>query len=170
MSLRDLLLLLCCLCATTALDAHEPLVGRILPPYPDGLRELEGSCLSDSPDFARICDYGIAVLGRADEDGGERILLHVVAQRSLPHEGKEPRWEVTDAMPYPPSGPGYFLQISTCRLDGFDDLRITALVRHDGTSGYSNDVTWARRLDFDSGRLVEVDPARVDCFNEFLGV
>ncbi|GAA4860343.1 hypothetical protein [Luteimonas vadosa] len=168
MPLRAGLLLSCCLGAVAG-HAHEPLVGRVLPPYPDGLRELEGTCLSDSTDLERACDFGIAVLGTATEDGGERTLLHVVAQRSLPHDGREPRWEVTDAVDYPPVAPGYFLQVSTCRFDGADDARIAALVRHDPASEYSTDVAWARQLDFASGRLLELDPLRVDCLNEYPG-
>ena len=33
------------------------LVGRVMPPYPAGLDELGGSCVSDSVEPARVCDY-----------------------------------------------------------------------------------------------------------------
>lgn len=155
-----------------AVQAHEPLVGRILPPYPDGLRDLQGTCLSDSEDIARICDYGISVLGRIDEDPSQDATrLHVVAQRNLSRDAEgDARWEVTDVLPYPVAPPDYFLQVGTCRIDGTADGQVAAMVRHDDVTTYLVDVTWARRLDFVSGRLIEVDPRRVDCLNEFLGV
>jgi hypothetical protein len=161
-----------CWLAATAAQAHESLVGRILPPYPEGLRDLQGTCLSDSDQIARICDYGIAVLGRLDDDRStDAERLHVVAQRNVSRdEDGDARWEVTDAIPYPHAPPDYFLQMATCRIDGLADDHVAAMVRQDGVSTYSGDVTWARRLDFASGRLVEVDPGRVDCLNEFLGV
>lgn len=167
---RTWLAMLCCLAATSA-QCHDLLVGRILPPYPDGLRDLQGTCLSGSDEIARICDYGISVLGRIDDPAQDARRLHVVAQRNLHRdEGGEARWEVTDALPYPDAPPGYFLQVATCRIDGIADGQVAALVRHDDASTYSSDVAWARRLDFASGRLIEVDAARVDCLNESIGV
>jgi len=166
-------LLAVCLFAWSALPAHAgdgSLVGLTLPPYPEGLGELQGTCLSDSEEYERICDYAIAVLGRQDDPDRDATPFHVVAQRSLGRDGDLPRWRVTDALPYPHAAAGYFLQIGTCRVDGTDDGNVAALVRHDTDAEYSGDVTWARRLDFDSGRLQEIEPARIDCLNEGLGL
>lgn len=147
------------------------LVGLTAPPYPDGLRELQGTCLSDSADYARVCDHGIAVLGTMHDDPQrDATPRHVVAQRNLGHDGDQARWRITDAIAYPDAGKDDWLQVGTCRVDGADDGNVAALVRHDADAEYSRDVTWARRLDFASGRLVEIDPERVDCINEGLGV
>lgn len=158
------------LCALPAGADGGSLVGLDMPPYPDGLRELQGTCLSDSDEYARVCDYGIAVLGTMDDPGRDATPRHVVAQRSLGRDGDQPRWRVTDAVAYPQAGKDYWLQVGTCRIDGVDDGNVAALVRHDAGDEHSGDVAWARRLDFASGRLQEIDPARVDCRNEGLGV
>ena len=162
------------LCALPAHAGDGSLVGRAMPPYPDDLRELQGTCLSDSDEYARVCDYGIAVLGTIDStiDDPDRDATprHVVAQRNLGRDGDQPRWRVTDALPYPQAAPGYFLQIGTCRVDGVDDGNVAALVRHRADAEQSGDVAWARRLDFASGRLQEIDPGRVGCLNEGVGL
>ena len=158
------------LCAPPVRAEDGSLIGIAMPPYPDGLRELQGTCLSDSDEYARVCDYGIAVLGTMDDPDRDATPRHVVAQRSLGRDDDQPRWRVTDAQPYPPAAAGDFLQIGTCRVDGDNDRNLAALVRHDAEAEYSADVTWALRLDFASGRLQEIDPARVDCLNEGLGI
>lgn len=155
--------------ASPARAGEGSLVGLDMPPYPDGLRELQGTCLSDSDDPARVCDYGIAVLGTMDEPDVDAVPRHIVAQRSLGRDGDLPRWRITDAVPYPQTGKDYWLQIGTCRVDGKDDGNVAALVRH-ADAEYSDDVTRAWRLDFGSGRLQDIDPASVDCLNEGLGV
>ena len=50
--------------------AATDLVGRVVPPYPAGLDELGGSCVSDSTDPARVCDYSVGVLASPARDAG----------------------------------------------------------------------------------------------------
>jgi hypothetical protein len=157
------------LLASPARAGEGSLVGLDVLPYPDGLRELQGTCLSDSDDPARVCDYGIAVLGTMEDPDADAVPRHIVAQRSLGRDGDSPRWRITDAVAYPPTGKDYWLQIGTCRIQGRDDGNVAALVHH-AEAEYSNDVARAWRLDFGSGRLQDIDPASVDCLNEGLGV
>jgi hypothetical protein len=158
------------LSASATRAGGDSLIGLEIPPDPAGLRELQGTCLSDSDDPARVCDYGIAVLGTMGDADGDAVPQHIVAQRSLDRDGDQPRWRITDAVAYPRTGKDHWLQIGTCRVDGNDDGNVAALVRHDAGAEYSDDVTRAWRLDFASGRLQDIDPASVDCVNEGLGV
>jgi hypothetical protein len=54
------------LSATPALAADDGAsgwIGRIVPPYPDGVVETTGTCIGDATvDVAAICDHAVAVL------------------------------------------------------------------------------------------------------------
>lgn len=152
-------------------QAGESLIDRTLPPYPQGLNSLQGTCLPGEEGLVHVCDYAISVLGHG-AFGDDADPVSVVAERNPDHPAHvhwEPRWLITDVLPYPEAGDGYFLQVGSCRVEGRDDGYVAALVRHDDASPYSTDVTWARRLDTDRGRLERVDPGRVDCPNEYYG-
>lgn len=146
------------------------LVGSEVPPWPDGLRELSGTCVSPSDDPAQVCSHGIAVVGRmpADADASAVPVL-VAATRSLGRDGGLPRWRVTDVLPHPQAGDGDYVQSATCRVGGVDDGGVVALVGDDAEAERLP-ARWARRLDFASGRFAEIDPATVDCLNEGHGL
>ena len=58
------------------------LVGKTMPPYPDGLREVGGACLSDSTDAGHVCDYSIGLLADANADpDAEPLMRYVIAGR-----------------------------------------------------------------------------------------
>lgn len=154
--MRALWLLWTFACAGTV-GATE-LVGQVVPPYPDGLRSLTGSCVSDSDDYQRVCDWSIETL--ADADG---IRRWVVAGSRAGDGGPIGLLRITDAIAHPHIAEGFDLQTGTCRLDGADDDHVVAVVRIDFGREFWGDTTWARRLDFSTGTLVELDPARVDC-------
>ena len=146
------------------------LVGKTVPPYPDGLRDVGGSCLSDSTDPAHVCDFSIGVLADADADPNlEAVLRYVVAGRMAGREGPLALWKITDAQAYPKAGKGYFWQAGTCRVDKVDDAKVIAVVRQGAEQEYLGDVAWARRLDLKNGKFSVLDPARVDCINEGYG-
>lgn len=142
------------------------LIGRVVPPYPDGLHDIGGSCISDSDDYAHVCDYSIGVLAAAADPGAEPAPRYVVAAKMAGRDGQSARWQITDAHPYPKAAEGYYLQFGTCRVHGKEDGRLAAVVRQKMDKEYSDDVIWARRFDLQSGKLVEVHPAAVDCINE----
>ena len=166
--LRSLAPWLLLVLASPAAAAQE-LVGRSVPPYPDGLAPVLGSCMSESSDPERICDFSLAVIG--SRDGDAVTPRFVVAERNAGYDGASPRWEVTDAVPYPATDKDRYFQVGSCRVDGRDDPRVGALVRHtDATRERITDVAWAVRLELPEGRLAAVDPGAVDCLNEARGL
>lgn len=146
------------------------LIGKTVPPYPSGLRDVGGSCLSDSADPAHVCDFSIGLLADADPDpGAEPVLRYVVAGRMAGREGAQALWKITDAQAYPKVEKGYYWQAGSCRVDQADDAKVIAVVRQGAEQEYLTDVAWARRLDLNSGKFSVLDPARVDCVNEGYG-
>ena len=150
-------------------DAGQ-LVGKIMPPYPDGLRDIGGSCLSDSDDPAHVCDYSIGLLADASDDAdAEPVMRYVVTGRMAGREGQRALWKITDAQDYPKVAKGFHWQAGSCRLDKIGDAAIIAVVRHDFEAEYLSGIAWARRLDLKTGKFSVIDPARVDCINEGYG-
>jgi hypothetical protein len=145
------------------------LIGRIVPPYPDGLGEIAGSCVPTGDGSVRICDYSLAMVGTAAADGGAAMARYLLASRRSNPDADKPTWEVLDAADAPRVEPGYDLQLGACRLDDRDDPGLIAVVRHGDAEG-STDVRWARRFDVAAGKLVDVDAARVSCTNPGAGV
>ncbi|MET0656281.1 MAG: hypothetical protein ABWX88_10850 [Pseudoxanthomonas sp.] len=152
-----------------AAEAVE-LIGKTVPPYPEGLQDIGGSCLSDSADPAHVCDFSIGLLADATADPNfEATPRYVVAGRMAGREGPLALWKITDAQAYPKVGKGYFWQAGSCRVDKVEDAKVIAVVRQ-GTEGeYLTDIAWARRLDLKSGTFAVLDPSRVDCVNEGFG-
>lgn len=149
--------------------AEASWVGKTLPPYPAGLDELQGVCINGGSSPDRVCDYGLAVIGRPATDPNRAATpTQVLASRNIAPEAASARWQVTDAAAVPKPRKGYGLQLGSCRLDG-DYAPIVAFVRH-GDREVSHDVLWARRLDIASGKLVPIAIKRVDCINEGFGV
>jgi hypothetical protein len=146
------------------------LIGKTMPPYPPGLRDIGGSCLSDSTDPAHVCDFSIGLLADADADpDAEPVPRYVVAGRMAGREGPLALWKITDAQTYPKVEKGYFWQAGSCRVDKVDDAKVIAVVRQGAEGEYLTDVAWARRLDLKSGKFSVLDPTRVDCVNEGYG-
>jgi hypothetical protein len=155
---------------TAAFAVDGSLVGKIVPPYPAGLDELQGACIPGGPSHDQLCDFGLVVIGkRASDPDREAISLQLLATRDAEPGAANARWRVVDAVAVPKARKGYWLQIGSCRIDRVDGPGVVAFVRH-GDSEYSRDVRWARRYDISSGKLVAVDSKRVDCVNEGLGV
>lgn len=144
------------------------LVGQVVPPYPEGLDELGGSCVSESSDHARVCDYSVGVLAsRPADDAQEPVSRFVIAGKMAGRDGDRARWEITDALPYPGGKRGYYLQFGTCRVNGQDDPRVAAIVRqNDGAQEWLKDIAWAGRLELPAGRFTALDVKAVDCINE----
>lgn len=155
------------LLASTSTAAAD-LIGRMMPPYPEGLDGLGGSCVSASAGHAHVCDYSVGVLASAAEDAsGQPVPRYVVAGRMAGRDGDRARWEITDAVPYPAGRQDYYLQFGTCRVNGRDDARVAALVRqHDTAEQWLKDVAWAGRLRLPDARFDVLDARAVDCINE----
>jgi hypothetical protein len=146
------------------------LIGKTVPPYPEGLQDVGGSCLSDSDDPEHVCDFSIGLLADAGTDSNdEPVFRYVVAGRMAGREGPLALWKITDVQAYPKVGKGFFWQAGSCRVDKVDDAKVIAVVRQGAEQEYLTDVAWARRLDLKSGKFSVIAPARVDCINEGYG-
>lgn len=151
--------------------AELPLIGKTMPPHPEGLREVGGICLADSSNPGAVCDYSIGLLADTSRDhDATAVMRYVVAGRMQGRDGTTALWKITDALPYPVVAQDYFWQAGSCRVDRVEDSKVIAVLRHDLEQEYSGDVAWARKLDLKSGKFVIVDPARVDCINESFGL
>lgn len=159
------------------------LIGRIVPPYPAQLRDIGGSCMTLTAGYEHICDYSVGVLAdsapiagsapatAANDDASDTTIRYVVAGRMAGRDGKQARWLITDAVPYPTAQAGYHLQVSSCRVAGRDDPQVIAVVRGDLEGELLTDVLWARRVDLPAGTFTTLDPKSVDCINEaYLGL
>lgn len=145
------------------------LIGTTIPPYPDGLDEIAGSCVPAGGGSVRICDYSLAMVGTPAADGGAAMVRYLLASRRENPDADKPAWKVLDAIDAPTVEPRYELQLGACRLDDRDDPGLIAVVRH-GDGERSTDVRWARRFDVTAGKLVEVEASRVVCINPGAGV
>ena len=146
------------------------LVGLVVPPYPDGLVEIAGSCVPSGAGNDRLCDFGIAMLGDAAKGADAAMARFVTAARHAdPGADGKPRWQVVDAVEVPQLPPGYDLQLGACKLDGKDAPGLIAVVRH-GAGDTSTDLKWVRRFDTDAGKLVDVEAAKVSCADPAAGL
>lgn len=146
------------------------LVGLVVPPYPDGLAEIAGSCVPSGAGYDRLCDFGIAMVGDAAKGTSGAMARFVTASRKAdPGADGKPRWQVLDAVDVPQLPPGYDLQLGACKLDGKDAPGLIAVVRY-GAGETSADLKWIRRFDTDAGKLVDVEAAQVSCANPAAGV
>ena len=155
--------------AGTAVSSAAGLVGMRMPPYPNGLTEVSGSCISGGEGLEHACDYGIAVLGRSNGDATTAELVYLVGSRNGDSKAGNPVWDITDAMDVP-TADGYLLQFGDCRADDQPAPGVVALTRHDGNSEFSADIAWARRYDTASGRFEPIDAATVRCIDPGYGV
>ncbi len=146
------------------------LVGLVVPPYPDGLSEIAGSCVPSGAGLDRVCDFGIAMVGDAAKGASAAMARFVTASRKAdPGADGKPRWQVLDAVDVPQLPPGYEMQLGACKLGGKDAPGVIAIVRY-GAGETSADLHWVRRFDTDAGKLVEVETAQVSCANPAAGV
>lgn len=158
------------LCLTVAFAASawagEPnLVGKIVPPYPKGYTSNTGSCVGSGTGPEQLCARSIVTLD-ADDDR----TLQLLAAQFVDRVGDEPRWRITDSVPYPALRRDELVAIATCQRDGVDEAGLVAIIDTgvEGASGLDMlpAVRWAVRLDRKTGRFMRVAPGRVRCYNE----
>lgn len=154
--------------AAPAPAAATSWIGRVVPPYPDGLKSNTGSCVGSGSSPEQICARSIGTLDDA-EDRSVKFYAGEFAGR----EGNEPRWKITDVVPYPKLKRGEYVSVATCQRDGVDDPGLIAIVDTAVPDAAAQEMfearRWAMRLDRDSGKFVEVPPASVRCYNEGYG-
>jgi hypothetical protein len=168
MSMRPVSLLLLMMLSWKA--GAVDLIGRTMPPYPAGLEDVGGICLSDASVPGHVCDFSIGFVGDAGADPElEPVVRYIVAGRLSGRDGIKALWQITDALPYPKVAKGFSWQAGNCRVGQVIDDKVVAIVGPGDKQEYLNNVTWAWRLDLSSGKFQVVDPASVDCINEAYG-
>lgn len=144
------------------------LIGKTVPPYPDGLAEVGGSCVP-VPGSVRLCDFGLQMVGSPAADGGAAMARYLIATSNTTPDAEKPSWKVIDAVDAPTLEPGTDMQLGGCRLDGKDDGGLVVAIRHGAKEG-DTVIRWARHFDPAAGKLAEVDVARVACADPAAGV
>lgn len=137
----------------------DDLVGRTVPPYPNGLESLIGSCVGDTEAGEDICAWSIATINR---ESGEAVGLYAARTAGNQADGA-PLWQVTSELPIPAIGSGYDVVIGECRNAEVPDQTIAAIARPNPDGEYSDEVAWAAQLDRGTGALTAIDAATVDC-------
>ncbi|GAA5078246.1 hypothetical protein [Lysobacter panacisoli] len=151
--------------AASAWAGEPDLVGKIVPPYPKGYTSNTGSCVGSGSDPEQLCARSIVTLDAEDDR-----TLQLLAAQFVDRVGDEPRWRITDSVPYPALRRDELVAIATCQRDGVDDAGLVAIIDTgvEGASGLDMlpAVRWAVRLDRKTGRFMRVAPGRVRCYNE----
>ncbi|UQD76225.1 hypothetical protein JEY40_17740 [Bradyrhizobium japonicum] len=143
-------------------SAHaEDLVGKRVPPFPDGMKQGGGTCIS-----AGTRDPCPRVVGTLMDATGKEVAVYASILDGRDEKGK-PFSIVTDMIPYPKLRKAHHLDWGSCRYDNVEDEAVIAVVRESRRTRLPA-VDWAYRVDRTSGKLVKVDPARVDCYNTAL--
>jgi len=142
-------------------DRADGWIGYVVPPYPSGVVDREGSCVGEA--LASLCSHSVAVV--KDEQNRQRLLLFL---ESMPTFGKSPMWRVLDARePDELLEADVYIAYGPCRRGGDEEPRVVALVGPD-------DVEWrpvrrAWRYDLTAGRLQALSPEGLACLNEGFG-
>ena len=160
--------LLCALAIAGQVMADESgagWIGKIVPPYPDGVTETTGTCIGDAQfNPATICGHAFAVL-----DDPQSKLRTILALEQAPHFGKLPLWRIVDALE-PDELADRNIQVSTgtCQQRETDDATVVALVRV-AEREWLAPVLRAWRFDIQAGKLLPVAIADIRCRNEGFG-
>jgi hypothetical protein len=112
-----------------------------------------------------MCDHSIGILG--DASGDVRILYG--ARNVGRDEHGKVVWEITDAMTHPRLPEGQALVIAACTNHGESDEAIIAAVHITETEWYEN-IAWARRYEFETGKFVDQPSNSIRCYNESWGL
>ena len=147
-----LLVVLCASCSTPT----PSLIDSIVPPYPNDLTSMSGSC--SGPSLEEICDFSVSVLHTSR---GEPI--SVLAMKRVAHINDEARWRVTDQIPFPALAENQFLATYDCRSGANRIWGLTAVVTYSRSDGYSPAVKWAYLLNHTTGKFLKYSPQGIAC-------
>ena len=159
---------LCLLLVAGAAAADESgagWIGKIVPPYPDGVVETSGTCIGDAQvNVAAICDHAFALL-----DDPQSKLRTILALEQAPHFGKLPLWRIVDALePDELADRSVQVATGTCQQRETDDATVVALVRV-AEQEWLSPVLRAWRFDVAAGKLLPIPGADIRCRNEGFG-
>lgn len=146
-------------------------IGRVVPPYPDGLKSNTGTCVgpmgaASTPET--VCARNIGTIDSADDR-----TLKFYAGEFAGRSGNEARWRITDVVSYPKLRRGEYMSVATCQRDGVQDAGLIAIVDTAVDNASEQEtfqaVRWAMRLDRHTGKFVTVPATSVRCANEGYG-
>ena len=144
--------------ALTCAAHAEDLVGKRVPPFPAGMAEDGGLCITLAE--RDPCRRTMAALKDAT---GKKMLIYATITDGADERGRR-FGIVTDVMPYPEVRKGHHLEWGVCRHDRVEDGTVVTVVK-DSKRAWLKAVGWAYRVDEPSGKFVKLDPKRVDCTN-----
>ena len=138
-------------------------IGAVVPPYPGGTSETQGTCIGRVDAPGGVCGHALAVV-----DDAQSRLRTVLALRAAKHFGDHPLWHVVDALePDALADRAIEVAVATCQADGSDDAHVLALVRPVEAEWLAALQAW--RFDTAASRLIDVPAASVRCRNEGFG-
>ena len=147
--------------AQTSVAHAEELVGKRVPPFPDGMYEGGGSCIGVGSEHP--CQRSVSVLMSSK---GKKIGFYAAVSDGRDEKGSA-YWIVTDVMPYPKVNKGHNLVWGGCRYDGVGDDSVVAVVQN-SKRPWLHAAGWAFRVDDTSGKFIKLDTMHVDCVNTAL--
>ncbi len=152
--------------SSVAADASaDGWIGRIVPPYPDGVIQTSGTCIGDPQAHqGPLCEHAFAVL-----DDPQSKLRSILALEQAPHFGQQPLWRIVDALePDEMDDRSVDVAAGTCQVQATDDSAVVALVLPTDTEWLAP-VLRAWRFDTGAGKLVAIPVTGVRCRNEGFG-
>jgi hypothetical protein len=144
-----------------SLARAEDLVGKRVPPLPDGMYQGGGACIGNGPGDS--CRRSVSVFMSSK---GKRIGVYAAVSDGRDEKGFA-FWIVTDVLPYPNVDKGHDLVWGSCRYDGVEDNSVVAVVRN-SKQPWLRAAGWAYRVEDTSGRFIKLDTMHVDCANTAL--
>lgn len=147
-------------------DSVADWVGKIVPPYPQGMVEQQETCIGGgTDDDAPVCHHMIDVV--LDPQSHVRTVLVIEA---VPHFGNQALGRIVDAIePAELDDDTLQVAVGLCQENGSDDGRLIAIIDPDVDQEWITTPRRTWRADPLSGRLQPLDTAGIRCRNEGFG-
>lgn len=139
--------------------AQDKLIGKVVPPYPEGISSEMGKCIFD--DDTEACQFAISTLNAADG-----AVIGVLAAKHLDRRiDDQSYWHVLDVQEAPPLGKGQMWAIEECHHRGLLDPAMIGIVTYRDKGGWleTGETVWAIRFDQKTQKLHTISPANVEC-------
>ncbi|NVJ66676.1 MAG: hypothetical protein HWE16_09310 [Gammaproteobacteria bacterium] len=137
------------------------LIGKKVPPYPNGTFSQYGACITSHLGYERMCEYSIGIL-----ENEQREHIGLLVLRSLKQKRNDPNdWIVTDHIKHPKVGYGNLLMYGSCMMNQDPDETILAIVEGSHKE-YLKATNWAMQVNLNSGKFEKISPSLVSCYNE----
>ncbi|OPX56427.1 hypothetical protein SAMN02745127_01922 [Oceanospirillum multiglobuliferum] len=140
------------------------LIGKSVPPYPEGLETKHGACIAHALGRDRFCEIAVGDLRKV---GKEPFAL--IVQREIGRSGKNAIWQVTDQISWPKQVEGTYVSLGVCNRNGVIDHSIIAVVIQSEEQWHLA-AGWAMKVNLENGKFSPISPEGVKCENEGWGV